>query len=76
MLNELFLDSRRRHKSLMMTTIDFTNAFGSVPHELIMSTVRQRNFLEWTQSIVRDMDTAATSIIELKGNRSDPIAWK
>jgi hypothetical protein len=59
-----------------MTTIDFTNAFGSVPHELIMSTMRQRNFPEWTQSIVSNMYTAATSIIELKGNRSDPIAWK
>jgi hypothetical protein len=41
MLNELFLDARRRHKGLVMTTIDFTNAFGSVPHELIMSTMRQ-----------------------------------
>jgi hypothetical protein len=76
MLNELFLDARRGHKGLVMTTIDFTNAFRSVPHELIMSTMRQRNFPEWTQSIVADIYTTATSIIELKGNRSDPIAWK
>jgi hypothetical protein len=48
MLNELFLDAPRRHKGLVMTIIDFTNAFGSVPHELIMSTMRQRNFPEWT----------------------------
>jgi hypothetical protein len=40
MLNELFLDARKRHKGLVMTIIDFTNAFGSVPHELIMSTMR------------------------------------
>jgi hypothetical protein len=40
MLNELFLDARRRHKGLVMTTIDFANAFGSVSHEPIMSTMR------------------------------------
>jgi hypothetical protein len=40
MLNELFLDARRSHKGLVMTTIDFTNAFGSVLHELIMLTMR------------------------------------
>jgi hypothetical protein len=60
MLNELLLDARRGHKGLVMTTIDFTDAFDSVPHELIMSTMRQRNFPEWTQSIVSDMYTAAT----------------
>ncbi|MDR3078594.1 MAG: hypothetical protein LBU15_00990 [Rickettsiales bacterium] len=52
MLNELFLDARRGHNGLVMTTIDFTNAFGSVPHQLIMSMMRQRNFPEWTQNIV------------------------
>jgi hypothetical protein len=41
MLNELFLDARRGHKGLVMTIIDFTSAVGSVPHELIMSTMRQ-----------------------------------
>jgi hypothetical protein len=41
MLNEPFLDAPRGYKGLVMITIDFTNAFGSVPHELIMSTMRQ-----------------------------------
>jgi hypothetical protein len=36
-----------------MTTIDFTNAFGSVPHKLIMSTMRQQNFPEWTRVSLR-----------------------
>jgi hypothetical protein len=76
MLNELFLDARRGHKGSVITTIDFTNALGSVPHEPIMSTMRQRTVPEWTQSIASDIHTAATSIIELKGNRSDPVAWK
>jgi hypothetical protein len=47
MLNELLYDARRERKNLVMTTIDSTNAFGSVPHELIMSMMRQLNFPEW-----------------------------
>jgi hypothetical protein len=40
MLNKLFLDARRYHKGLAMITTDFSNASGSVPHELILPTMR------------------------------------
>jgi hypothetical protein len=59
-----------------VTAIDFTNAFGSVPHELIMSVMRQRRFPEWSQRIVASMYRGATSVIELNGVRSEKIAWK
>jgi hypothetical protein len=75
-LNELFNDANRNHKGLIITAIDFTNAFGSVPHELILSTMKQRNFPEWTRNIVQDMYTDASSYIELRGENSDPITWK
>jgi hypothetical protein len=42
LLNELFQDAGRKGKDLYVTTIDFTNAFGSGPHELILSTMKQR----------------------------------
>jgi hypothetical protein len=45
-LNELFQDPKRNGKSLMVMAVDFTNAFGLVPHELIMSVLKQFNFLE------------------------------
>jgi hypothetical protein len=75
-LNELFQHAKRSKRTLAMTAIDFANAFGSVPHELIMSTMRQRNFPAWTVKIVEDMYTGASSTVELKGERSDAIPWK
>jgi hypothetical protein len=75
-LNELLHDASRRKKDLIATAIDFTNAFGSVPHELIMSAMKQRNFPEWTQKIVADMYDGASSTIEIRGGRSNKIAWR
>jgi hypothetical protein len=45
-LNELLHNTHRNIVNLVMTAINFTNAFGSVPHDLIMLTMKQRNFLE------------------------------
>jgi hypothetical protein len=66
-LNELFHDARREDNSLIVTAIDFTNAFGSVPHDLIMSTLRQRGFPAWMQDIIEDIYTGGTTSIEVKG---------
>jgi hypothetical protein len=76
LLNELLHNANRNRENLVVTAIDFTNAFGSVPHDLIMSVMRQRRFPEWTQKIVASMYQGATSVIEMKGNRSEKIAWK
>jgi hypothetical protein len=76
LLNELFQHAKRNRQCLAITAIDFSNAFGSVPHELIMCTMKQRNFPTWTVKIVEDMYTGASSTVELKGERSEPIAWK
>jgi hypothetical protein len=74
-LNELFHDACRHRKNLIVTAIDFTNAFGSVPHDLIMSTLRQRNLPEWVQGIVSAMYTGSSSTIEVSGNRTRKIGW-
>jgi hypothetical protein len=76
MLNELFQDAKRKRKSLIVTTVDFANAFGSVPHEMIMSTLKQRNFPEWVRAIVEDMYTDARSTIEYRGRQTQPIRWR
>jgi hypothetical protein len=72
-LNELLHNANRNRGSLIVTAIDFTNAFGSVPHELIMSTMKQRNFPIRMQKIVMDMYRGARSMIEMKGIRSNKI---
>jgi hypothetical protein len=63
MLNEFFHDAQRQRKNLVVTTINFTNTFSSVPHNLIMSTIRQVNSREWTQNIVAHMYRGVTLMI-------------
>jgi hypothetical protein len=46
-LNELLHNAKQNRKSLIVTATDFTNAFGSLPHELIMSTMKQGNLPMW-----------------------------
>ena len=61
---------------MVVTAIDFRNAFGSVPHDLILSTMRQRNFPDWAQQIITSMYRGASSVIEMRGNRSEKVLWK
>jgi hypothetical protein len=74
-LNALLHDASRGRKNLIITAIDFTNAFGSVPHDLIMSTMKQRNLPEWVQGIVGAMYEGSSSTIEVGGNRTRKIDW-
>jgi hypothetical protein len=69
LLNEVLYEAHRNETGLVVRAIDFTNAFGSVPHELIMSTMRQRNFPSWMRKFVEDLYKGATSIIEKRGAR-------
>jgi hypothetical protein len=75
-LNELFHDACRNNKGFLITIIGFANAFGSVPHELILSTMKQRNFPEWTRTSVQDIYTDTSSFMGLSGDKSHPISWK
>jgi hypothetical protein len=51
MLNQLLDNAHRNKEDLAVTVVDFTNVFGSVLQKLIMSAMRQRNFLVWAQRI-------------------------
>jgi hypothetical protein len=75
-LNELLHNANRNRESSVVTAIDFTNAFGSVPHNLIMSTMKQRDFPDWMMNVVKDMYQGASSTIEMRGTRTEKIAWK
>jgi hypothetical protein len=76
LLNELLNHANRQRKDLVTTAIDFTNAFGSVPHEMILSVMHQRGFPEWLCRLVKEMYTGASSVIEGRGTRTEHIAWK
>jgi hypothetical protein len=43
-LNERLHNANRKKEDLIVTAIDFTNAFGSVSHEPILTTMQQRSF--------------------------------
>jgi hypothetical protein len=75
-VNERLHDANRKKEPLIMTGIDFTNAFGSVPHDLIMSTMTHRNFPEWARKILADMHERASSVIEVRRGRSGKIPWR
>jgi hypothetical protein len=72
-LNELLHNMNLNKDNLVMTVIDFTKAFRSVPYELIMSTMMQRNFPDWTQKIVLNIDERVISVIKMIGRRIETI---
>jgi hypothetical protein len=76
LLNELFQDAKRKNKGFFTATIDFANAFGSVPHDLIMSTVKELNFPIWVRAIIKDIYDNAKSMIEDKGKQTGLIKWR
>jgi hypothetical protein len=40
LFNELFQDAKRTNKDSIVTAINFSNAFRSIPHDLIVSTLK------------------------------------
>jgi hypothetical protein len=73
LLNELFQDAKKKNKDLIVIAIDFSNAFGSIPHHLIMSALKQLNFPVWIRAIIKDMYDNAKSTIEDGGRQTDSI---
>ena len=76
MVNELFNDARRRNTNLITLTIDCTNAFGSVPLELITSTLQQRGIPGTLIDIIRDTYEGASTRITTLGGTTGKILWR
>jgi hypothetical protein len=76
LLNELVHHASRKRKNIVATAIDFSNAFGSVPQEMILSVMQQRGFPEWMCQTVKEMYTGASSVVEVRGRRTPHVAWK
>ena len=75
-LNELILHARRNESKCVLTAIDLTNAFGSVPHKLIFDTLEQKGFGNTFMSIIKDLYSNSETTIEVKGQRSEAIRIK
>jgi hypothetical protein len=75
LLNALFQDAKKKNKDLMATVIDFSNAFGSIPYSLIISTLKQLNFLIWVRPIIKNIYDDAKSKIKDRGRQTGSIKW-
>ena len=61
LVNELVNDASRNNKSLYLTALDLRDAFGSVPHKLIMHNMEKagipKDFVEVIQGMYEDCHT-------------------
>ena len=72
-LNELIYYARRNNQKAIMITIDLTNAFGNVPHQLIFDTLQRKGFSNDLINIIQDIYNDNTTCIEVDGSRSENI---
>ena len=75
-LNELIYHIKRNGKEAVMLTIDLTNAFGSVPHQLIIDTMKRKSFPSILINIIDDIYTDNFTVIDVNGSRSSKIPNK
>ena len=73
-ITELYYDAMRTHKSLYITALDFKNAFGSVPHLLIIDSLKRRGFPEEFIKVIENVYTGATTNIVTSVFKSDDIS--
>jgi hypothetical protein len=73
---EMISHATLHHQNLYMVQIDFSNAFGSVPHELILYNMYSMGLSFATVELVRDIYTDNRSKITLTGGETESIPWQ
>ncbi|CAP30023.1 Protein CBG10693 [Caenorhabditis briggsae] len=68
--------AKGQKKHLSVAWLDLTNAFGSVPHELIEGTLKAYGFPKIVVTIIRDMYNGATIRVKSKTYKIDQIHIK
>jgi hypothetical protein len=76
MTRELMAHAIHNQRDLHMIQIDFTNAFGSVPHGLIAYSMRCMGLLDIQIDTVMKICEGATTVITVPTGTSEPIDWK
>ncbi|WP_334097073.1 reverse transcriptase domain-containing protein, partial [Helicobacter typhlonius] len=62
-ISEIFYDAMRSHKSVFITALDFKNAFGSVPHALIIDCLKKKGFPKQFVHLIDNVYTGSTTNI-------------
>jgi hypothetical protein len=72
---EMISHAKIHKKNLYMLQIDFSNAFGSVPHDLILSNLTAMGIQTTVTELVRNIYTDNSSKISLIGGDTPFIPW-
>jgi hypothetical protein len=68
--------AKRHHKNLHMVQIDFSNAFGSVPQNMIEYNVLRMGIPEDIVNPVMDIYNGCETVIVTPAGQSEPIEWR
>jgi hypothetical protein len=72
---ELISHAQIHRKNLSMVQIDFSNAFGSVPHDLILTNMVAMGFPTVITDLVKNIYMDNSSKISLVGGDTPFIPW-
>jgi hypothetical protein len=72
---EMISHAQLHRKNFYMVQIDFSNAFGSVPHDFILSNMMEMGFPTVVTDIVKNIYTDNSSKISLVGGDTPFIPW-
>lgn len=75
-INELIAESKRSNKSIVITTLDFTNAFGSIPHKAILWAMKRRGFPIELIKAIKNLYQNSFTNFHVNGEISDSIQIK
>ena len=75
-LNELCYNATRTESEIHLMAIDFSNAFGSVPHDLIFDVLQRKGFGKEICKVVRSIYENNFTTVEVNGTRSDRLPWR
>jgi hypothetical protein len=72
-LNILLQHARQHKRSISLAFIDLKNAFGSVPHELIIASIEKMGLPEEFAAIVKDLYNGSSCKVRCQDGLTDPI---
>ncbi|KAL5509854.1 hypothetical protein EMCRGX_G005293 [Ephydatia muelleri] len=72
LLRSVMTDSRRRKKDVILTWLDLRDAFGSVPHQLLLSLMKQLGLSGTVLDVVRDIYSHSTIAVRTERESYTP----
>jgi hypothetical protein len=73
---EILQEAKRRKSEAHLVALDFTNAFGSVPHQLFIDVMKMKGFPLEIIETIQDLYHDSATIVELNGLKSEKVSWK